>query len=100
MSIVIAEEVLGHCGAMISGSKSFYRNQYPDNEVVFNANVCLASGKVWHGDLDITKSEERLQELADRLGEDVYILREHDARFDNEDSPKLELAVRKVEAKK
>ncbi len=94
-----ATYVLGHNGAMISDSKSGYLGRYPDNDVVFNSNVCVASGKIWHGDLDLTKSEAKLQELADRLGEAVYILREHDGRFDNEDSPQLKKAVRKVEPK-
>nr|HPI82220.1 hypothetical protein [Candidatus Paceibacterota bacterium] len=42
-------------GRMISGSKSGYRDRYPENLVVFNANIVTKKrGKVWHGDLDVT----------------------------------------------
>jgi hypothetical protein len=72
-------------GRMISPSKSLYRKRFPDNEVIFNANIVLRStGKVWHGDLDITKSLDELKQIAAELGEPMYILREMDCRFDNE----------------
>jgi len=72
-------------GRMISGSKSGYRERYPNNNVVFNANIVTESrGKIWYGDLDITCDEESLRSIATELKEPLYILREMDARFENE----------------
>lgn len=83
-----------HMGRMISGSKSGYVQRNPNNLVVFNANLCTKEqGKIWYGDLDITKDEKALSVLAGLLGETVYVLREMDARFDNESSPKFDRAV-------
>jgi hypothetical protein len=92
--------VLGHPGRMISGSKSGYRNRFPDNRPVFNANVCVESGKIWYGDLDLTLDGEKLQQLADELDEKVYVLYEMDARFENEESPLLDRAIEKYDPKK
>ena len=76
-----------HMGRMISGSKSMYWEEHKDNLIVFNANIIIESrGKVWHGDLDVTLDRERLQKACDALEEDLYILREMDARFDKEDA--------------
>ncbi len=88
-----AESVLGICGRMIAGSKTMYRDRHPDNMWVFNANVCIAKGKIWHGDLDVTFDEPKLKDLAEALGEKIYVLRESDARFDNEEKPLLKNAV-------
>jgi hypothetical protein len=85
---------------MISGSKSGYRNAHPDNLVCFNANIfVLGEGKVWFGDLDITLDEGELKKVAEGLGKDLYVLREMDGRFGNEelqDEKIAELAVAKI----
>jgi len=74
-------------GRIVSGSKSFYYNKYPDNLIVFNGNIVTKKrGKIWYGDLDITFEFDQLKSIADELGEDLYILREMDARFENEDA--------------
>jgi hypothetical protein len=89
-----ASKILGMNGRMISGSKSGYRNRNPKNLAVFNANVCTKNeGKIWYGDVDLTRSREELSELARLLETDVYVLYEMDARFENADSPKLEKAI-------
>lgn len=81
-----------HMGRMISGSKSGYWEQHKENLVVFNANILIQSkGKIWHGDLDVTLDEENLKKVAQILEEDLYILREHDARWGNEEKPVKEL---------
>ena len=53
-----AKEVLANqgfnMGRLIAVSKSGYKSQYPNNEVVFNANIVTSEGKVWYGDLDLT----------------------------------------------
>jgi hypothetical protein len=74
-------------GRMISGSKSGYWEKHKENLVVFNSNIITESrGKVWHGDLDVTLDYENLEKVSESLGEPLYILREMDARFENEDA--------------
>jgi hypothetical protein len=92
--------IMGFEGAMISGSKSGYCNNNPDNLPVFNSNViAILDGmpqKIWFGDVDVTKSITKLEELAKYLETDIYVLREMDARFENEDKPVLNRFVIKV----
>lgn len=77
-------------GRMISASKIG-----PKGHVcVFNANVCSKSrGKFWFGDLDLMADAAELEKLAAEEGEDIYVLREMDARFDSEASPRFDRAV-------
>lgn len=88
-------------GRLISGSKSRYREMYPDNEVYFNANIfVLGEGKIWNGDLDITRDKDVLEEIAREIGKDLFILREMDGRFENEkrtDPEIIKNAVHKIE---
>ena len=85
-------------GRLISYSKSTYRKVHPNNLVLFNANIFTESlGKIWHGDLDVTKDEKKLQIICNNIGEDLYILSEMDGRFENEDR-KFE-GVKKVAVK-
>jgi hypothetical protein len=73
-------------GRMLSWSKSGYREKFPENEVYFNANIfLLGEGKVWYGDLDVTRDFSILQKIASSLGKSIYILRELDGRLDKED---------------
>jgi hypothetical protein len=89
----LVNNVLGMCGRMLSGSKSGYDKAHPGNVVVFNANVCTKKlGKIWFGDIDVTRDEAKLKELAGKLGEPVYVLYEQDARFENETNPKFDMA--------
>jgi hypothetical protein len=87
------EKVLGRPGRMIAGSKSGYSDSNPNHLTIFNANICIEHGKVWHGDLDLTLSKDILTDLANEVGQDLYILYEMDARFENENAPLLENAV-------
>jgi hypothetical protein len=82
-------------GRMISGSK-----QCPKGHVcVFNANIVTAGKrKVWFGDLDLTMDIVALSKYAISLGETIFILREMDARFQNEANPKIDQAVASVSA--
>jgi len=74
-------------GRMLSGSKTMYHKQYPDNTVVFNSNIITKkSGKIWYGDVDITMEFDNLKSIADELKEDLYILYESDARFEHENA--------------
>lgn len=77
-------------GRMLSGIK-----QAPEGHMcVWNSNLCVKSrGKVWFGDLDLTDDVADLKEFAAQLGEPLYVLREYDARFDNEKMPQFQHAV-------
>jgi hypothetical protein len=92
----IAEKHLGRIGKLISNSKSGYLENYPKNKVYFNANVFTEGEKIWYGDLDVTLSIENLQGLSDDLNSNLYILREMDGRFGNEENPRLENSVLKI----
>jgi len=98
----IIESALGsngfHCGRMVSGSKTFYSQNNPDNFVLFNANIISKNHKekVWYGDLDLTKDFDKLKELAQDWGDTFYFLREMDCRFDEADAKFKELVKRSV----
>lgn len=80
-------------GRMISGNKTSPKGHI----CVWNANICVKSrGKIWFGDLDLMTDAAELMRLATETGEDVYVLREHDARFMNEAKPLYENAVAKI----
>jgi len=79
-----ADSLLGACGRMLSAGKI----QREGQDVVWNGNVCVKSlGKIWFGDIDLIGSNDDLTQLATKLGEPVYVLREMDARFNNEKKP-------------
>ncbi len=87
---LIVEKHLGVSGRMVGYSKSRYRYNNSNNLIVFNANICTKSqGKIWYGDLDITKDLDLLKTIAKEINEDIIILSEHNARFENELKPNL-----------
>lgn len=72
-------------GKMLSSSKSGYRNRNPENEIFFNANIfTVEDGKIWWGDIDYTKDRETLEKIAMKLERKLYIVKELDGRFENE----------------
>jgi len=87
-------------GRIISFSKSAYVEKFPDNEVYFNANIfVLGEGKIWYGDIDLTMDREKLEKIASQSGKDLFVLRELDGRFENEnikDSEIIKRAVSKI----
>jgi hypothetical protein len=84
-------------GRMVSASKSSYRERYPDHEVCFNANVFSAQqGKIWYGDLDITLDGEKLDRIAESLGEKLFVLREMDGRFENESLSEIKVMQKAI----
>ncbi len=90
----IAEQYLGFPGCMLSQSKTAPEGQ----KVVWNANVCtIGNGKIWFGDLNIDRSLDNLTDLAFHLNTPVYVLREMDARFENERNPRFDEAVAVVD---
>ncbi len=96
---------LGPEGAMLASSKSGYRNEHPNNLIIFNANVCFleeektnflsffkkkstTATKIWWGDFDLTSNRNGLKNLANAIGKTVILLFEMDARFGAESMPK------------
>lgn len=81
-----------HSGRMLSGSKSGYSIQRPNNLILFNANVLMKDiGKVWHGDLNLTEDYLVLKDIAKSLNTTLYVLWESDGRFGEEDKPLAKL---------
>jgi hypothetical protein len=69
-------------GRMLYLSKSGYYRMFPDNIIVFNANIAMKSlNKIWCGDLDLTKDLEDLKQISTELSAPLYIFREMDYRF-------------------
>ena len=93
---------LGMVAHLISWSKSGYHDKYPDNNVIFNANVCIKQGllrrptKIWYGDLDVSVSHKNLVELAKELNTSLYVLYEMDGRFENDEIPLISRYVYKI----
>lgn len=84
-------------GRVISYSKSDYRDKNPISVCYFNANIVTAKeGKIWYGDLDITKDGETLKAIAEEIGEIIYVLRELDGRFEYEDEDGVKLIKKAV----
>jgi len=77
------EEVAGGLGLlggrMLSPSKSAYHRAYPSNIVLFNASIADDEGRLlWWGDLDLTRDESKLVDLAQKLERRLHILFEGD----------------------
>jgi hypothetical protein len=89
----LINDTIGYSGRMISASKRTPQTDGRDHLVVFNGNLIVEGyGKVWYGDLDITRDEAKIKELAKALGT-IYILREMDCRFDTAKNPDLGKAL-------
>lgn len=83
-------------GRLLSASKSDYRDENPNNEVYFNANIFTKRGKVWWGDLDITFDAEKIERISEASGEKLYILKEMDGRFENEGISEIQIMQKAV----
>lgn len=98
-AVEISERLLGGCGRMITASKARYAEKHHDHVVVFNGNLCTRGrGKIWFGDLDLTKDEPLLLELAAALADSIYVLEERDSRFATEHAPRFENHLLKISA--
>lgn len=72
------------CGRMISP----YKESPKGCQCIFNANIISPSkGKIWYGDINLTKEGNILKEIAEELGETLFVLREMDCRFETEGDP-------------
>ena len=84
-------------GRILSMSKSGYRDANPNSVCYFNANIVTAKeGKIWYGDLDLTKDGETLKVIAEEIGVILYVLREMDGRFENEELDGINLIKKAV----
>ena len=84
MNKVFSDNKLNY-GRMISYSKSSYLSANPDNLVMFNANIYSDEGRVWWGDIDVTKDKDTLTKISKELGETLYVLSEYDSyKIENE----------------
>lgn len=73
---------LGRC----LGSKSLYEEKNPTHIVYFNANIlCRPRGKIWYGDIDLSQEDWILEEIAEELGEELFLVPEPFARFGRQD---------------
>ena len=82
---------------MLSGTKWGYHEKYPEDLIVWNANVLIPDyGKVWYGDLNLTQDYILLKSIAESLDTTLYILWEMDARFGEEMKPLNELLDKAV----
>lgn len=73
-----------HCGSMIAA----YKIAPKGHVCVWNGNlITKSSGKIWFGDLNLTKEGSLLKEIAIEIGETLYVLRESDCRFGTEKDP-------------
>lgn len=84
---------IGPVGRMLNGSKVAPKGHL----CVWNGNIIVDGHKVWFGDVDLTKQAEALTAAAKEIGKPLYILREMDARFDNERKPQMQNAVQVVQ---
>lgn len=81
------------CGRMLSGTKTSPKGNF----CVWNANIVTkGAGKVWYGDLNLTKDEKALNEIEEEIGEPLYVLHEMDARFENEGKPANQLITKAI----
>lgn len=84
------EDHVMRCGRMMSGSKIAPEGQ----DCVWNANlVTKEQGKIWYGDINLTTEGKYVADLAEELGETIYVLHGHDCRFTTEEKPDLSKAV-------
>jgi hypothetical protein len=82
---------LGRC----FGSKSGYRRIHPRSIFVPNANVfCRKRGKLWWGDIDLCADKGALERVARRLRSRLYVLSEHDGRWESATLPFDEVLFR------
>lgn len=70
---------------LLSGSKTTYRKAHPNNLIYFNANIFVEDlGKIWWGDIDLTREHRKLSKIATKLNIHLYVVSEMDGRFGKE----------------
>lgn len=76
-----AKNILGFSPCL--GSKSAYRENYPEKDPIFNATIMAQDSngelyKIWYGDIELTNNEtlDKLKLLSELLNSDLYLYRE------------------------
>jgi len=94
------DDLMGIPGRLVGSSKNSYAKNHEKNLVVFNGNLFIQLEdryqKIWYGDVDVTREEPTLIELAKQLDTTVFLLREMDGRFEYEEKPKIEKSVARI----
>lgn len=85
--------IMGFPGKMLDPSKSAYSHKHSTHVVFYNANLFTNDQKIWFGDIDVTISLPQLAEVAKVLKLFIYVLREMDGRFEEEENPNLMKAI-------
>jgi hypothetical protein len=79
------------------GSKSGYRACHPGSEFIPNANIfCRTRGKIWWGDLDLAYDRPKIEAVARRLRMRLFVLSEHEGRFENATLPHSTVVSRAI----
>lgn len=92
------DQILGPRFKILSFSKGQYSSDYPDHLVIFNSVIVSSRyKKVWHGDLDITKDEEKIKDVSSFLQDTLYVLYESDGKFENSEKPLINKHVIKID---
>lgn len=85
MNIETIDELFNSEKLYIGRMISAYKTSPEGCICVWNANIISPSlGKVWYGDINLTRDGEKLKRIAEKIGETLYVLREMDARFGTE----------------
>lgn len=85
--------IMGWPGKMLNASKFTYDKLHPTHVAFYNANLFTNDQKIWYGDIDVTIELSKLIEVAKAMETYIYLLREGDGRFENEENPDLMKAV-------
>jgi len=85
--------IMGFPGKMLDPSKSNYSDKHSTHVVFYNANLFTNDQKIWFGDIDVTISQPQLAEVARVMKTYIYVLREMDGRFENEENPNIMKAI-------
>lgn len=81
-----------HMGRLLSGNKTAPVGE----KCIWNANIITKShGKVWFGDVNLTRDANVLKDISKIIGETLYVLKEADARFGTENE-EIESLIRKA----
>lgn len=73
-------------GKIVTGNIDKYMKRNPDSVVIKNANVFIdMGGKIWWGDLDLTRDAKRIQRACNRIGMEILITEESVGRDNLDD---------------
>jgi hypothetical protein len=84
----LTTDIFAKHGLLLGRLISYSKRAPVEHQVYWNANVISEHrGKIWYGDISVTKDEGKLQTIANEMGEMLYVLRESACRFEHENDP-------------